>query len=555
LKQILKDIFKILNAAEKLKLWKLALADVFISVLDIAFLIALLFLINYYTVPAHGSLPKSISYPIFDHYPFLLFGFFTILFTLKNLIGFYITREQFQFVYGVASRISRDGLLQYLNGPYGDYIHVDSSVMNRRINQQPIEFCHYVLNGVQQIFSQIVLVFITLFAIILFNPLLFPLLLIILAPPVILVSFIMKRRLHNSRQMGQKTSERSIQYLQEALSGYIESNIYLKNEFFTNRYHRFQKQLNHYLSERLIIQAMPPRFIEIFAVFGLFVLILVNFFAFHNSSVQLFTVGALMVAAYKIIPGIVKITNAVGQVRTYSYTTAGLGREEITKPDKHAEVQAVSSVVFENIHFSFKDRLILNGFSLNMSRGDMIGMTGISGRGKTTFVNLLLGFLQPDSGKIYINGVESCTESGKGIWSRTSYIKQQHFFLHATMLENITLQEDRADMKKVKDILEITGISEFLMSLPDGLNTIITENGKNFSGGQRQRLIFARALYHDFDLLVMDEPFNELDEESEIEMLRVLQNISGDGKIVLLITHRQASLLYCNKKIILDDRD
>ena len=553
--QILKDIFKILNATEKLKLWRLALADVFISVLDIIFLIALLFLINYYTLPAHSSLPKVLSSPIFAQYPFLLIGSFTILFTLKNLIGFYISRDQYQFVYGVASRISRDGLSQYLNGPYDDYIHVDSSVMNRRINQQPIEFCHYVLNGVQQIFSQIVLIIITLVAIILFNPLLIPLLIIILAPPVILVSFIMKRRMHNSRQMGQKTSERSIQYLQEALSGYIESNVYLKNEFFTNRYHRFQKQLNHYLAERLIIQAMPPRFIEIFAVFGLFILILVNFFAFHNSSVQLITVGALMVAAYKIIPGIVKVTNAVGQVRTYSYTTAGLSIKDIRKPDSQTEIQPVSSIAFENINFSFEERRILNAFSLNMHKGDLVGMTGISGRGKTTLVNLLLGFLKPDSGKIYVNGRESDAGLRRELWSRTSYIKQQPFFLHATIFENITLQEGPGDTNKMEKILTVTGIKELLKDLPEGLNTIITENGKNFSGGQRQRLIFARALYRDFDLLIMDEPFNELDEQSEAEMLLVLQKIAAEGKIVLLITHRHASLLSCNRKIILDESE
>jgi ABC-type multidrug transport system fused ATPase/permease subunit len=553
LNQILKDIFQILNVPEKLKLWKLALADVFISVLDIIFLIVLLFLINYYTQPARNSLPGALSSPIFEHYPFLLIGAFTILFTLKNLIGFFISRDQYQFVYGVASRISRDGLLQYLNGPYDDYIHVDSSVMNRRINQQPIEFCHYVLNGIQQIFSQIVLIIITLVAIILFNPLLIPLLLIILAPPVILVSFIMKRRLHNSRQMGQKTSEKSIQYLQEALSGYIESNVYLKNEFFTRRYHRFQKQLNHYLAERLIIQAMPPRFIEIFAVFGLFVLILVNFFTFHNSSVQLITVGALMVAAYKIIPGIVKVTNAVGQVRTYSYTTAGLSMKGSLNSDKKTEMQPVYSITFENINFSFKDRQVLNAFSLNMNKGDLIGMTGMSGRGKTTFVNILLGFLQPESGQIFINGKESGAGSRRDLWSRTSYIKQQHFFLHATIFENITLQEGPGDTKKMEEILTVTGINELLKDLPNGLNTVITENGKNFSGGQRQRLIFARALYRDFDLLIMDEPFNELDEQSEAEMLLVLQKIAADGKIVLLITHRNASLLYCNRKIILDE--
>jgi len=553
LKQILKDIFKILRSEEKQELWKLAVADLCISVLDIIFLIALLWLVNYYTLPVRPGLPAIISYPVFAKYPLLPIGIFTGLFIVKNVLGFLVSKGTYNFVYGVASRISRDGLLQYLNGPYTDYVHVDSSVMNRKINQQPIEFCHYVLNGVQQIFSQAALILITVAAIFLFNPLLLPLLILILAPPVFLISFFMKRRLHTSRLLGQKTSEKSIQHLQEALSGYIESNIYLKNDFFTNRYHRFQSQLNHYLAERLIIQSMPPRFIEIFAVFGLFILLVVNYYTSHNSSIQLITIGALIVAAYKIIPGIVKITNTVGQVKTYSYTTAGLINPYGVYFNNALENQPVSSVRFEKINFSYKDKRILNDFYLGINKSELVGLTGNSGRGKTTFVNILLGFLEPDSGNIFINEMPADRETRKKLWNRISYIKQQHFFLHASILENITFQEGAFDKEKMEKILAITGIDEMIRAFPQGLNTLITENGKNFSGGQRQRFIFARALYRDFDLLILDEPFNELDEPSEKKMLSELQKIAAEGKMILLITHNMAAMSYCNRKIIMDE--
>jgi hypothetical protein len=146
--------------------------------------------VNYYTLPVHTGLPAIISYPVFDKHPLLPIGIFTGLFIVKNVLGFLVSKGTYNFVYGVASRISRDGLLQYLNGPYSDYVHVDSSVMNRKINQQPIEFCHYVLNGVQQIFSQAALILITVAAIFLFNPLLLPLLILILAPRFFLFPFL-----------------------------------------------------------------------------------------------------------------------------------------------------------------------------------------------------------------------------------------------------------------------------------------------------------------------------------------------------------------------------
>src|SRR5450432_4648165 len=109
-------------------------------------------------------------------------------------------------------------------------------------------------------------------------------------------------------------------------------------------------------------------------------------------------------------------------------------------------------------------------------------------------------------------------------------------------------------MEKIDRILTITGIDKMIHSFPGGLHTIVTENGKNFSGGQRQRFILSRALYKDFDLLILDEPFNELDEAAEIELLRQLQLIAAAGKIILLITHNIAAFSFCNKKIQLDEQ-
>ena len=555
MKQILKDIFKILSRRETQRLWQLSVADVFISILDIIFLIVLLYVINFYTQSAVPASTKYFSPALFNEHPVLLIILFLLLFTIKNILGFFISKAQFNYVYGVASRISRDNLLQYLNGPYTDYIHVDSSVMNRRISQQPIEFCHYVLNGFQQIFSQTVLILITIFAVVIINPLLLPLLILILVPPVFLISIFIKRKLHEGRMQGKRMSEKSLQHLQEALAGYVESNLNSKNDFFTNRYHRFQSQLNHYLSERLTIQNMPTRFIEVFAVFGLFLLILFNFLTSHQHSIPLIALGALMVAAYKIIPGIVKITNLAGQVKTYAYTAKGLTNGEGSSAETADIPASISSVGFENVYFDFGRKNLLKSFSLTLEKGDMIGISGISGRGKTTLVNLLLGFLSANKGDIYINGLIADAGTRRKFWKRISYIKQQHFFLHGSVAENITFEESDYDKKRLNDILTLTGIDQMTHLFSDGLDTVITENGKNLSGGQRQRFMLARALYKDFDLLILDEPFSELDKAAEVELLKQLRTLANMGKIILLITHNTDAFSFCNKKIQLDDTE
>ena len=355
LNKIFRNTLSILNKKEKFKLRNLTAADILISVLDILFLIGLLYVIRFYTepmTPGHGG---KFSLEKINIHPLLFISLFLLAFASKNLLGFFISKQQFDFVYQVASRISKNMLQLYLESPYTEYIRVDSSIINRRISQQPVEFSHYVLNGFQQIFTQMVLILITITAITFYNPLLFPLLLLIMAPPVLFIGFILKKKLNTSRLHGKQASERSMQHLQEAVTGFIESNTQGKNAFFIDRYNHFQSGLNKYLSERIALQNMPSRMIEVFAVLGLFLLIVLNYFFSSSHSVPLVTVGALMIAAYKIIPGIVRIINMVSQIKTYSYTTEGLQVAASDNPEPDS-AEKLDSLEFINVSFSYGDK-------------------------------------------------------------------------------------------------------------------------------------------------------------------------------------------------------
>lgn len=552
MKEFFKNIFIILNREERRKLFRLAILDVLINILDILFLVALLFVINFYTQADHPATVLGIRLTVFNESPLLLITVFFLLFSIKNLLGFFIFKMQYNFVYGVASRISGDHLLHYLEGIFDDYVHIDSSIYIRKISQQPIEFCLYVLNGMQQVFSQAVLIIITIIAILLFNPLLFPLLILVLLPPVFLIAFLMKKKLASARVYGKKTSEKTIQHLQEALSGFVESNVYGQNDFFKHRYHSFQERLNHFLAEKQVIQNMPSRLTEVFAVFGLFFLILLNSVTSDSNSIHIVTIGAFMAAAYKIIPGIVRIMNTLSQVKTYAFTVTDLLSKQLAFKKRKEEYTAIRSIEFENIDFSYPGKKVLESFSLKFEKGDLIGISGMSGKGKTTIANLLLGFLSQHSGTIFINEVITTSEDRQAYWNKISYVKQQPFFIHDSILKNICFREDEYDRERLARAISVTGVDKLIHTIPGGIEAIITENGKNFSGGQRQRIIFARALYKDFDCIILDEPFNELDEASEIMMLTQLQEIARQGRIVVLITHNKAALSFCNKKIILD---
>ena len=132
-------------------------------------------------------------------------------------------------------------------------------------------------------------------------------------------------------------------------------------------------------------------------------------------------------------------------------------------------------------------------------------------------------------------------------------MKQQAFLIYDTILNNISLGKDQFDEMRFSQAIASTGLLSFISKFPEGIQKIITENGKNISGGQRQRITIARALYKNADLIILDEPFNELDEASEMALLDHFKQLALTGKLVLLITHNRTSLSFCNKIISLDE--
>lgn len=552
MKHIFKGILTLLNTQEKNRLYRLILFDVLISILDILFLGLLLIVISFYTSGkpiSHHWLPNA----WFNQDSVLLIGLFLVLYCLKNWLGYLIMRFQHHFFYGVASRLSKRNILHYLKDDYIKFVNVDSSVHIRQISQQPIEFSHYILNNVQQIISQSILILFTVGAILIYQPILFLLLLMLLVPPVIILAYFIRRKSKQVRVHTKITSEKSIQYLQESLSGFVESNIYNTSDFLADRYNNYQQQLNNNIATQQTLQALPSRLVEVFAIFGFFILVFVNKFSAHGPMISMLTIGVFMAAAYKIIPGIIKILNSSGQIKTYEFTLNDLlAVKESKVPAKNDLLnidEPLNAIRFNNVRFSYKEQTILNGISFEVCTGDFAGFSAASGSGKTTLINLVLGFLTPESGYIDVNGRPADTIKRQHYWTKIAYVKQQTFFIHDTILKNITLTDKQHNPEKLAEVITFCGLEPLLSGYAEGINKVIRENGKNLSGGQRQRIALARALYHDFDVLILDEPFGEMDQQAEEAILNQLKLLTAQGKIILFITHNIASLNYCNKII------
>ena len=530
-----------LSAPERKRLYLLTACQAIICIADLSALALL--------VLAAGTLHQPS--PFIDQLnstPVVFFSILLMVFVLKNYFAFVVQQYQFRLVYNIAARLSKQGLEQFLSGPYEDYTDIDSSVWVRRISQQPIEFAQYLLTGFQTMFTECLLVAGATTLLLVFNAPLFLLLLSMLFPAMLAVLYFTRKRLQHVRSSIKKNSELNLQFLQESLHGYVESNLFGKQDFFSERYGRQQEQLNHHLARLQSTNLLPSRMMESFAVAGLCLLAILQFSGVTASMFSILTLGAFFAGAYKLIPGIVRIINARNSIKTFAFAAQNLAEGTVKKEKEPLNKAALRSIAFQHVSLRISDSMILEDVNFQLEAGSLTGMTAPSGKGKTSLVNLLLGFRETSSGKIFFNDIEVEAGERKTYWNRISYVKQQPFVLHDTLEQNITL-ETTAAHGSVDRVTRLTRMHDWLQQ--DAAATSITEGGKNISGGQQQRIALARALHKDADCYILDEPFHALDTTATDQLLDHLEELATAGKMILVISHDPLTIQRCQKIITL----
>ncbi|GAB2831749.1 ABC transporter ATP-binding protein [Ferruginibacter profundus] len=550
-----KNIVTVLTEKEKKRFGILILLDILISLLDIFSLAVLLWIIRLYVQPGIQSRLSFLPATFAKDNAILFIALFVIFFAIKNLVAYFVSKAYYTFSSKVAIRMSQQNLVNYQQAAFEEFINKDSSAHIRTICFQPFEYCQYMLAGIQQLITQCSLILITIVAIILFDAKLFLLLLLLLLPPVCLVAYFIKRKLAAAKKHIQESNQQSLQYLLDALKGYVEGNIYHRNEFFLKRFVSTRQKFSTHLFDSIALQGMPNRIIEIFAVLGLFVMVVIARWNGNDDSATFITIGAFMAAAYKIIPGIVKMINVSGQMKAYDFSLHELmpRKKENTISPVIDNAATLRKIEFKNISFQYARQQVLSNISFSIEKGDFVGITGESGKGKTTLFNLVLGFIPAaNGGEVLMNDVIASTGTIQQYWPSIAYVRQQKFFIHDSLLRNITLEEQGYDTKKLNDALHISGLEKVIAGFSEGLEKIITENGSNISGGQQQRVAIARALYKNSAVILLDEPFNEIDDAGTALLLEHFRQLAQAGKLVVMITHDKKSLSYCNKTISLD---
>jgi len=270
---------------------------------------------------------------------------------------------------------------------------------------------------------------------------------------------------------------------------------------------------------------------------------------------NLFTVlGVFVAATFRMIPSLNRIIAAKQSMKYYLPSVDVIYNEinsytQVKTPEDSAEnFKFQNEIKFKKVNFNFKNGIpVLKDVSVKISKGQIIGIIGESGSGKSTFVDLLIGLHKPTSGEVFIDGNQNFQL--KQSWrNNIGYVSQTIYLTDDTIKNNIALgvSEDKINTVRINQLIKDVQLEEFIKTLELGFDTKVGERGVQLSGGQRQRIGIARALYNQPEILVLDEATSALDSETEKEVMESINNLKRD-KTIIMIAHRMTTLSNCSE--------
>ena len=374
------------------------------------------------------------------------------------------------------------------------------------------------------------------------------------------IYMLVRKKLTQIGQEFTQANKERYQTCQEALAGIKDVMINNAEHGYIKQFEESSRVFARHIATRETLGQVPLNVIETVGygcLIGLAMLLVVSG---KEVSHILPVLGLYGFAAYRMLPAAQNMYRAISQIKFSEQILSVLKPEFALEKDEltHIEKDSTQYLKFENsirledISFAYPNRMessILNNFSLEVKKNASLGIIGKSGSGKSTLMDIMLGLLFPQQGKVYIDAVELTADNITQWRDLVGYVPQNIYLADKSIAENIAFGVAKIDidLKRVEFVARQAQIDDFIQSqLPLGYQTLVGERGVMLSGGQRQRIGIARALYKNPQVLFMDEATSALDTETEQAVNEAIQNLNGKMTMVI-IAHRESAVAQCNQ--------
>jgi ABC-type multidrug transport system fused ATPase/permease subunit len=493
---------------------------------------------------------------------FLFFTGVVVLAVLAFGNGFssFITWLLLRFTFLLGHSLSTRLLDKYLSQPYVFFLNRNTADLSKNILME----VHRVIGGVlmpgMQVLTKVVVAFSILGLLIVVDPLLAVTVALVLGGAYAAVFGLVRMKLARIGKTSAEARTQCFKVASEALGGVKDLKLFGRESVFLQRYSITSRQFAGYEATSQIFSQLPRYALETIAFGGILLIVLYLIGVKQNAETALPLISLYAFAGYRLMPALQRIFIGMTTIR-YNLPALDILHNDLIPQDSdsdtasdHAEttppLNFKDRIELRDIVYSYPNTSIpsVNKLNLEVKAKTTVGLVGVTGSGKTTTVDIILGLLSPGSGQLIVDGTEITPANVRSWQKNLGYVPQSIYLTDDTVIRNIAfgVKDNEIDNKAVERAARIATLHDFIMrDLPDGYDTLVGERGVRLSGGQHQRIGIARALYHDPKVLIFDEATSALDGITENAIMEAIQKISRK-KTIIMIAHRLTTVQECD---------
>ncbi len=481
------------------------------------------------------------------------------VFIFKNLYLLLLYYVQHSFITNSQYRISRDLLKVYLNRPYEFYLNASTGDIMRTVYSDSTGIFNLLLQCMQFITEFMVAIFLGTYLLII-DPVMTIVMGVLLVGITLISTAFLKPRISRIGEESRQQQSKMYKTIMQSINSVKDVKVYGKEDAFLGIYRKYGKRYYNLARDHEVLSSVPRLAIEAFSLSGVLAYMAVMMKLGQDVQTMVPQLSAFAVAAVRLLPSASRINTYLANIAYYRptldyvYANVELPQHVDERAAEAKLAVTTDKLAFhdcirvEKLYYKYPntEKYIFENAQMEVPYGKSVGIMGPSGAGKTTVVDVILGLLKAESGKITCDGVDVMKHYGQWL-ANIGYISQTINMMDDTIRANIAfgVDVDDIDDTRVWQVLEEAQLADFVRGLPDGINTVIGERGVRISGGQRQRIGIARALYHDPEILILDEATSALDNDTEAAIMDAIENFHG-RKTMLIIAHRLKTIENCD---------
>lgn len=474
------------------------------------------------------------------------------VYLIKNI---YLVLEKsyiFKFSYNTQMKLSIRLLGTYMKEPYTFHLNNNIATLQRSLQEDTSRFMQVVMYSLELVAELAVCGVMVIYLLIISKSMT----IIVLGLLVFFVGLFLLTTRKYSRKLGldnQGYQGKLFQWMNQALGGIKEIKILGRESYFTDAYQGYYKKYAKGLWIARTISILPKYTVETVAMTGILIAIIVKLlFGEADMIYYISQLAAFAVAAMRLMPSVGRInehaTNMIYALPSVELIYRDLKAVEeyigVQEREEKEEWQLKDAIEVQGVTYCYPntEEAVIDGADIRIEKGKTVAFIGSTGSGKTTMVDIILGLLFPQKGRVMADQI-NVHQKPKTFHAQVGYIPQVIYLSDDTIRNNIAfgVPTDKIDERAVLAAMEKAQLAEFVNTLPLGLDTIVGDRGVRLSGGQRQRIGIARALYHDPEILVLDEATSALDNETESAVMEAIENLQG-MKTMIIIAHRLTTI-------------